>query len=468
MKLLTKLCFALLCLAMLLCIVGCGGQTPQATDPTEDTQPPADPRTVYTTARQMLNYAPNLQLVVSETETRTIGDTSYSQSTSSVISYAGLHTDAFSAVVEENLVFGSYENSYKTFFLNGTAYADVMDYTFSHPMTAEEFISGQTPAILLDATLYGTITKETTLAGTMLYFSDPSALEYWVTKPAEVELISAEGSALINKAGMLLSSAYSAQYKIGQTEYSLSVTVTASAPVSMDLSDSYPPELEAATPISYFSAPRLLLQAVGSICATQNLSAEYTETLYCEAADSIRKQHVQVTAKGTGSDFSALVDYTATLTNYAGLSETNIQQETYENGAYTYSLNGSKPTVLQTVTVEQMRTYCEDTVLSALLSIDYLSNAVLDDDGDRITLQMTGTEAMAEDLCDSIYTMLNTDLDQNAQSYRTSRIGGYLTIDKSTGLPVEAGIYLTRIHVIGGASYTMTYELSETIALPVQ
>lgn len=454
-----------LCLALLVCFTGCGNDPVAVTDPTGETQPPVDPHVLYATARQAVESAPNLRLVITAEEQRTVNGETYMHSTNAVASYAARNTDNPSAVVEENLTFGTYENAYKSFYLDGKAYAQVMDYAFSSSMTASEFYALQTPALLLDAALYKTVTAQTSFSGTTLHFSEPTALESWITKPVQPELVSAEGTALISKNGTLLSAAYSASYKVGETVCSLSVTVTLSMPETMDLSGQFTEELTAAASLSHFSAPRDLLQAVGDICATHRITAGYTEELFCEAADSIRKQKVQVSTEGEGDSFSALVDYAATLTNYAGMTSTNTQQETFANGAYTYSLNGSKPTVLQTVTVQQMRTYCEDTVLSALLSIDYLSGATLTDNGDTYKLVLTGTDAMAEDLCDSIYTMLNMDLDKTADSYKTTQIGGYLTIDKVTGLPTQAGIYLTRTHVIGGASYTMTYEINETISL---
>jgi len=468
MKLLTRLFLAFLCLVMLLCMIGCVDQTPDTTDPIVETDPPVDPLVLYATARQAVDSAANLRLVISMEEQRTIGSETYTQSSNIVASYAGLHTDTPSAAVEENLTFGTYKNNYNTYYHNGTAYAQIMDYAFSNAMTVEEFLAGQVPAILIDASLYATVTAETGPSGTTLHFSSPTALERWITKSAQPDLVSAEGTALINKGGRLLSTGYSAQYKIGEAQYALSVTVTISTPETLDLTAQYPPTLVAATPISSFTAPRRLLQAVGDICATQNLSAGYTENLYCEAADSIRNQQVQITAQGKDDSFSAVMDYTATLTNYAGMSEVNTQKETFENGIYSYSLNGNKPEILEYVTGQQMRTFCEDTVLSALLSIDYLSGADMTDNGNTYTLNLSGTEAMAEDLCDSIYAMLKNDLDSEAESYTTNRIGGYLTVDKATGLPVEAGIFLTRIHVIGGTSYTMTYELREAIALPAQ
>ena len=424
-----------------------------------------DPRMLYETAREAISSAANLRLVISIEEQRTVDGETYTQSSNTVASYAGWNTNNPAAVVEENLTYGTYENAYKTFYLDGTGYAQIMDYAFSTPMTVAEFHALQPPAILLNPALYGTITGETTLSGTTLRFSDPSALESWITKPAQLQLVSAEGTALINKNGRLLSTNYRAEYMMGEIAFSFTVSVTISTPETLDLTDLFPDELAAATPISCFTGPRRLLQAVGDICDSRYLSASYTETLSCEAADSIRKQQVQVSAIDKDENLSAIVDYIATLTNSAGTSSVNTQKEVFQNGTYAYSINTSKLNIVPDVTAQQMRTYCEDTVLSALLSIDYLAGVQLTDNGNSYKLQFSGTEAMAEDLCDNIYTVLNLDLDSSADSYTTNRIGGYLTVDKFNGLPLEAGIYLTRTHVIGGASYTTSYEICETILL---
>ena len=464
MRLWTSLLCLLLCLSLTVCFTGCD-QTPDATEPPVETQPPMDPQVLYATARQAVESAADLRLVISMEEQHFVGDTAYIRSANTIASYSGLHTEGFAAVIEENLTFGSYENNYKTYYTDGIGYAQILDYAFRTAMTPEEFLAEQIPAVLVDASLYGKLTDTVGVTGTTLRFTEPTALESWVTTSPDAQLISAEATALVNKAGRLLSTGYRAKYKIGQITYDLTVTVTVSTPNSMVLSDQFPETLGSAASISCFTAPRLLLQAVGDICATQDFSAAYAETLYCEAADSIRKQQVQVSTQGTGDSYSAFLDYTTTLTNYAGKTEINTQKETYENGTYTYSLNDSVPTILQNVTIQQMRTYCEDTVLSALLSIDYLSGAVLIDNGDTYKLQLTATEAMAEDLCDSIYTIINMDLDATAESYSTKSIGGYLILDKATGLPLEACISLSRTHVLGGTSYSMTYELRETITL---
>ena len=328
MKLRTRLCYLLLCLAFFVCFAGCGDQTPDTTDPTEETLPPVAPNVLFATARQAVDAAANLRLVISMEETRTIGSETYTQAANTVASYTGLDTDTPSAAVDENLTFGTYTNNYKTFYLDGMAYAQTMDYAFSAEMSAEAFLAGQIPAILLDASLYQSITAEESSSGTTIRFSDPDRLESWVIRSRDLQFVSAEGTALVNKSGTLLSTSYTARYLMGDIPFSLSVSVTVSTPKAMDLSGQFSDELAVATPIEHFDAPRNLLQAVGDICATQNLSAGYTETLYCQAADSIRKQQVQVSAQGSGSSFSAVVDYTAVLTNYAGLSETNTQTET--------------------------------------------------------------------------------------------------------------------------------------------
>ena len=464
MRLLTKLLCLLLCLSLLVCFAGCE-QTPDATEPPLETQPPVDPQVLYANARQAVVSASDLRLVISMEEQRSVGEVTYVQSANTIATYSGLHSEDFSAVIEESVTFGTYENNYKSYYVGGIAYSQILDYAFSSAMTAEDFLAGQIPAALVDASLYGKLTDTVGVTGTTLHFTEPTALESWVSTPQEAQLITAEATAMINKAGRLLSTGYRAEYKVGETVYQLTITVTVSTPNSVDLSGEIPDTLASAVPISCFSAPRLLLQAVGDICATQDFTAAYAETLYCEAADSIRKQQVQVSTQGADDNYTASLDYTTTLTNYAGKSEVNTQKETYEKGIYTYSRNDSVPTILQNVTVQQMRTYCEDTVLSALLSIDYLAGAELIDNGDTYKLQLTATEAMAEDLCDSIYLILNIDLDATAESYSTRSIGGYLILDKDTGLPMEACISLSRTHVLSGASYSMTYELRETIVL---
>jgi len=464
MKFSIRLTSILLCLMVLVSLAGCQDNT-AVTEPDDGTLPPVDPKTMYAAARLEIDNSPDLQLIISMEQQRTVGDETYSHQVNALATYSGLHTDSLSAIIDENFSFGTYDGTYSTFYKDSVAYSQTMDFAFSTPMAADTFLAEQLPAILLDASLYSTITAETTSVGTTIRFANSGSLERWLADPSEVQFISAEGAAVLNKNGKLLSTSYTAKYLTGEVTHCISVSVSVSIPASNELSLQFPQTLDTATTILHFQTPRLLFAAVGDICATQKLSGSYTETLYCEAADSIRKQQVNILSQGIGAELYASVDFATTLTNYAGNAETNTQTELYENGIYSYSMNGGKPTVLQNVTAEQMRTYCEDTILSALLSIDYLGGAQLVDNGETYTLKLTGTEAMADALCDSIYTILNLDLDETAQSYTTNKIGGYLTLDKVTGLPLEAGIFLTRIHVIGGSTYTMTYQLDETISL---
>ena len=65
----------------------------------------------------------------------------------------------------------------------------------------------------------------------------------------------------------------------------------------------------------------------------------------------------------------------------------------------------------------------------------------------------------------SIYSIFNANLDTYAESYTTPTAGGYLYIDKESGLPVALGIELERVHVSGEVSYPLTYELDQTMQL---
>ena len=113
-----------------------------------------------------------------------------------------------------------------------------------------------------------------------------------------------------------------------------------------------------------------------------------------------------------------------------------------------------------------MRSYCESSVLSALFPFAYLKDVRVAEEGNLYTLHFTGTDALANALCASIYESLQSgNLDSFAESFSTEVIAGYLTIDRFTGLPVKAGMAVTRTHIIGGIYYKLTYKLDSDITL---
>lgn len=459
MKFRTKLTAAALCLIFLICLFGCHTNTPVET--TEPTLSAADVIAAYKIACKPITASPIQHLTIQAQEQRTVGGETYTETVNGTAYYTGLGKDTLNAEVDVTLTNGTYESKYVESYTGGTAYIQVMDCAFSAPMTQDEFLARQIPAILLDTALYSTATFEHAEAQTILHFSDASALESWVSGIADIELLSAEGTAILDETGALLETSYSATYISGAASYTLEVSVAVSTE-ALNQSAIAPAE---STPLAFFDFPRLLLRSIGDIYAAQSMTCAYQESLTCQAAGIVRSQHAQIDTWGTGTAFMGCADYTASLTNYTDTATVNTQRELFRDGVYSYSVNEADPVTQSGVTAEQMRSYCKDSVLSAFFSMDSVAGAELTDTGDFYCILFTGSELLADSLCSSIYSILGVDLDSYADSYTTEAISGYLTIDKHTGLPTAAGMTVMRTHIIGNVAYALSYQLDQSVNL---
>ncbi len=456
MKIQTKLTAALLCLVALLCLFGCNN-TPADTKPTLSA---ADIIATYETACKPIAESSFQHLTITAQEQRTVGGETYTEKVSGTAYYSALGTDAFHAQVDVTLLNGTYENKYTELYTGGTAYVQVMGRAFSATMTKDEFLARQIPALLLDGSLYSEAVVEQVEGKTLIHFSDATKLESWVTNCNTAKLNSAEGVATLDENGVLTEMTYKASYTCGAADYTREVTV-AVVPEPMDTAIAAPAE---STPLAFFDAPKLLLRAAGDIYTAKSITSSYSENLYSQAAAIIRAQSARIDTWGSGDSFMASTDYTASLTNYANTPTINTQKETFRDGSYSYSTNGADP-VKSDVTAEQMRGYCENSILSAFFTIDALSSAELTDTGDFYCISFRGTDAAANRLCSSIYSILGVDLDGYADSYTTNDISGYVTLDKHTGLPTAAGMTMSRTHMISSVAYSLTYQLDQSVNL---
>lgn len=456
MKFRTKLTAAILCLAALLCLFGCN-ESPAETEPVLTV---AEIISSYDSLCKPLAESPTQHLTITSQEERTVGDETYTEKVSGTAYYKDLGKDTFSASVNVTLTNGAYENEYAELYVQGTAYAQVMEKAFSAIMTQDEFLARQIPAIVLDGDLYSTVTVEQVDGKTVYRFADATKLESWVTNCDTAELIHAEGTATADENGVLTEMTYEASYACGATVYALSVTVCPS--LEPALAEYAAPEKS--TPLAFFDAPKLLLRAAGDIYTAKSITGICSDYLYSQAASIIRTQNSQIDIWGAGNDFMAATSYIASLTNYTGTATVNTQKETFRDGVYSYSTNDAEP-VISDVTIDQMRSYCENSILSAFFTLDALSAAELKDTGDFYHVTFRGTEAAATGLCSSIYSILGVDLDGYADSFTTKDISGYMTIDKHTGLPTAAGMSMERSHTISNVAYSLIFRLDQSVSL---
>ena len=457
-----------LCLMLCLTLSACGDKTPAETEP-----PATEPvieltvQEKYMKAREDLYAVPELTATVDFTKTRQVNGETYSEKMTSVMSCKDVGTSQVAASVKQNVTFGNYETEYAEYFKTGSVYCAVSgSYFQAKNMTWRDFSARQLPLGLLDAANYAFITTEEMENGQIRYsFTEPKVLESWACTEEDAVLVTASGTAIMDAEGNLLQSTYQAQYTIDEVPYQLEVTSV----ITKEVVDTLDADLNAIVTncpaITCFDAPRMLLQVVGDVYTSQAMSVKYTESLYSAAYARRRSQTSTFDTYGSGASFIARSMYEVSLLDYSNTADVNSEVVTFLNGSCTSSINGAEAVVRPNITAQQMREYCEDSILAALFTPNYLLNAEITENDEFICIRFTGNDAFAEAMCTSIYNMFGANLDHYAESFTTPTAGGYLCINKHTGLPTAMGIELSRIHVIGGVSCALNYQLDQTMQL---
>ena len=460
----------LLFLVFALALTGCN-QDPQAptTEPTQtetEATTPVDYAALYDQAVNDIRQRQDFVLDLRYSDKRTVGGISFPKSGTGTAIYTGLGTENMEALITEDLTFGSYQTAYTQSYLSGMAYTQASGNSFVSQLTPEEFLSYQVPAVLLDWNLYSTVTWEGTAGGKIIYhFTDATGFETWANILPHAQLVEAAGHAILDESGILRESSYQVSYTVNDVPCQLEVKAILSF-ASQSTASQHPTYPENCSQLSAYLAPRLILQAMGAVSSTDAFTGNQTETIFCEAAALARTQQAQIDVFGRGKDFMGQVGYTVSLTNYAGIPTVNTQVETFRDGSYSYRINGGDPIPKNNITASQMREYCEDTLLSGLLSPELISGATATDTGEFYVVQFTCKDELSNAVLTSAIKLLGLDLDNFAESYTTETGTAYLSISKITGLPVTLGRSFTRIHVIDGVSYRTTSQTDTRITLP--
>lgn len=460
----------LLLLVLALLLTGCNQEIPEETTaPTQATTEPTvavDYYTLYTQAAESITQHQVLVLDLRYSETRTVGGVSYPKAGVGTAIYSNIGTDSMDALIVEDLTFGSFQATYTQSYLNGMAYTQTSGTSFASQMAPGDFLSYQIPAVLLDSSLYSSITWEPTGGNRIAYrFSDATGFEAWAKISPDAQLVEASGQAIIDETGTLRESSYRLSYTLGNIPCQLEVKVILSF-ADMGTASQHPTYPETCVQLDAYLAPRLILQTVGAVYHTENITGTQTETIYCEAATLARTQQTQVDAFGSDKDFMAQVGYTVSLANYAGTPTINTKVETFRDGKCFSAVNGGEPKAEQGITAKRMREYCEDLLLSCLLTPELITGAKAVDTGEFYVIQFTCQDTLSDTVLADTIKLLGLDLDNFAQSYTTETGTAYLSISKTTGLPVTLGRSFTRIHVIDGVSYRTTHQTDSSIFLP--
>lgn len=455
---------AAITIVLLLMMTLCACNTDASVESTADTTPPPTTEAIYDAACAKLNAAANRIISYEFLEQRTVGDDTYTEKVTGTDSYSGVGTDRLQSVIFQTLQYGTYQTDYTESFTDNTAYCCVNGSTFTSSMDASTYLSRQIPAILIDQALYGSITMQESADTVLLKFTQPTALEAWACSFELVELISAYATALLDADGNLSQFHYEASYSCGDTAYQLSIDTKVTVPQQLDLSAALPEHSAEPVLLSYLDAPKCLLQAVGDLFTANSISAQITQALDSKVYTLTQNQQSTLHLYSSDDVISAFWDTSLTITDYRGDPSTKAQTDRYENGTLTRIVDGAVQST-ESQTAEQVRLKWENQILNSFFALNYLSNASATDADGMLMLSFTGNEAFCKAVSASFRSVIPNDLDTIAASFATDAAGGYLTIDKATGLPVAMGMEFRRTHVIDGIAYPLSFSLTQTLKL---
>jgi hypothetical protein len=449
-------------LALILWVVLTGIKTPEApaqTMPSTSAAPELSAAERYSIAKAAVEQAEDLMLEYTCWEVRQIGINEFSKSVIGSAAFCGVGQEDMTAMVTEELNFGTYACAYAETFCEGKAYAVINGCRFQSDLTPEAFVDRQLPAALLTASLYETLKCEEDEDTIRILFSQPTELENWA---GEGKLIGASGTAVLDRQGHLLQTSYQAVYQKDGVQFRLEATVRVTVPEELDLSAVHVGHDLARTPVEDLNAPRWLVQVVANVFSAQNISCEAREQIQSDAIPLTYYQTSSIVLSGMEETLSASVIYDASLTDRHGNVTRRQQTERFADGLYTVTVDDGEP-VEDSMTALAMRQYCEDTILSGLFAVKYVKTAESRTEEGLLKITFGADDAFGGELTRQLTGILQADLETMAQSAETVSASGYLTVDTKTGLPVAMGIELARNHRIDGVDYRLVYLLDETL-----
>lgn len=479
-----KLLSMLLALALLLSLAACGkdpAPTTPSTEPTVITTVPAptepDALAAYEAARAALEASPAVTLdVVVLTET-TVGQQVYSSRSQQVLTWAAMDTAAPVVFMEEALVY-DYEDlneeelEYNTYdycevYTGGTLYMQLNEEMFFSSTLAQADVENRyAPVVLLDQTLYDTVTADSSEAGLAVTFEAPTAAEAWAM-PADAQLQAASGTASIDGDGKLQKMTYALTYTYGSAQVSVAVEST---PRQQPETVEVPEKPEDYTKISYVDALRTYMHAADRLVTSTGITSIITESIVTQAAATMYNQQISVDLYGTGKDLMTKINTDVYAMDYSSNTDLEYKlEEVFRNGKYTYSEDGALPTTESGITAEEMESYAKETVYSNLFYPTAWKDVRMEDLGSvyLLSLDMTADsgDLMQNYICETLWRDASY-LNKLASKYETTEITGYLAVDKYTGVFTAGGCNYAGVHTIDGTDYTLALQSDQSVCAP--
>lgn len=438
--------------------------------PVVDTAPPGllpinDTASVYQNATSAFDSIETAHMDISTVQQLIINGEVLTEKSQKSISYRGYNTDDLAVTCEETLSIGDATISIREAFVSGSAYVSIDGGNFSAPLSAQEYQSRFVPLALLTPSLYENILGFDNGSEYSLYFDNPTDMEAWAIVDGW-NFAGAKGFAQIDHSGKLVCCTYSVTLTRGS--YTMHVTTT----VTPDYTQKelvLPEDIDTYTPISYLDGPRMLEKASCYLLHSNNISANYSDRIFCQAFGDERTKNISLyTAMDT--DFIARIDTKTLLTNTGRVGDVveHLHNELFVDGVYTISIDGGEPTENADLDLNAVQTYCKNQLVSTIMLPENIVGATATVADDSITITLTPDEdfvtQISTNACQTLYQKPELLNDLSSQS-KTTELKAYLALDRYTLLPISSGIKYGGLYTVEGLPYQLDYEAEQSYTI---
>ncbi len=416
---------------------------------------------LYTDAMSAASNTQDMKLNISKTQEMTIGTEVFLEISQQQLNCTGLGTEGIRVSTTETLIIDNYNVTFTEAFSDNTGYVSINDRCFSSSISSEDYLKRFAPAVLLDPTVYGSVTGMDNGEQYIINFSQPHDAESWALSE-EDNFVDASGTAYVSHNGQLTKSIYNLTYNRGNAQIRLTYIVDitlSSGEVTM------PNEAASATSIDYLDGPRMLECASGYLLQAGNVSAHYTDSIYFQAFGDARTQDITL-HMSKGESWSALVQTLTTLKNDSRVGQDSQLKKTelFTDNTYRASTDNDAPVVNKDVTADNMYNYCQNILVGTVMLPEHITGAQITESEESLRIEYSASDAFAmlisSNACHSLYQEPEL-LNDLAQSRTTDKLQCYLELDLDTSLPIASGISYSGAHNVEGLPYSLSYKADQ-------
>ena len=469
---LKRLTALLLVFAMMLSMAGCKKEEPVAqetvqTQPVVTEAPEPEAGELYAEAKSAVENAADLKLRVAVQTITEAGPNTYVQTSDQVVSYLGRGTAEQKVLLSEVITYGEayYAVTYQDVFAGGKLYSLVNGETrLVSDVDAATVEQVLTPAVLLDAALYGDVQMQKENGRYNLTFSQPSGAESWAL-PEGAEFAEASGSAQINTDGSLYRTDYTVSYTYGAANITKNYSVLPSLESGVV---EVPADAASYGQINNMEAVRMSQQAVAMLVQAPAVSSTISKT-EMSTAGAVNRSETRTLKTTYESGMIVEMDTNVSVTNLETNETENSTLEEKFWGDYSYIENGGEKQKDDSVDAEAMFEYTFTTLTDSMVALEYWKSAEIKDLGDIYLVECTYNDQLVADLRADICQNLMVDLDvleEYSEASAVADISGYFSVDKYTGMPMASAYSYVGTDLIEEQTFAIASQCIQSYVAP--